>query len=169
MDGGGSDGAASYPAPLGARTPTSTQHPERAAIPYSMGAIPRMPASKRPATRHRNPDRPHRSATMRAKPNGDIVAYIEWAFDVPVAPREKIILVALAARPGGNLTHLVRRTGMTEFVVYTALQDLLVDGWICHDVNGGYLIEISAEEIIDLPLPDSALASQLAQAIVRPA
>lgn len=101
------------------------------------------------------------------KTGGSYQSHCEWAFEVPTTPREKLVLLALAARPGADAQHLIRRTGMTYGAVKEALEDLLTDGWIYKSFDGGYLTDVAAEEMQELPQPESALARQLAHTLAR--
>lgn len=124
-----------------------------------------MTSKTSPAPRSKNPDRRHRTSMHYPKAGGARLAHLEWALDVPTTPREKLVLVALASRPGSTAEHLAHRTGMTVTATKEAVEDLMSDGWIYHCFDGGYLVDIAAEELRDFPMPQSALAAELAQSL----
>jgi hypothetical protein len=121
----------------------------------------------KPESRSTNPDRGDRRAPHQLRSGVSLEQSVEWAIEVPTAPREKLLLVAIAARPGAAASHLARCTGMTVPTVRESARDLLDDGWIYGTHDGGYLVDVAAEPMTELPGQDSPLGDQLARVLSR--
>lgn len=125
-----------------------------------------VPRTRAAARSSKNPNRSsHRSALHQVKAGTSYRIQVEWALDSPTGPRDKLILLALVSRPGATAEHLERRTGMLLGAVKEALSDLLEDGWIYKAYDGGFIAEPAAEEMLEFPVPQSALATELAQTL----